>query len=66
LYLRTLLFITNLGNSKFHGQQKNKNDTAAPSVTRYFETTLQLSSECEHGVKPQSGHFRLLTLFKLR
>jgi len=25
----------------------NKNDIAAPRVTKYFGTTLQLSSECE-------------------
>jgi len=37
----------NLGKSKFHGQQMSKNGTAAPRVTKYFGTTLQLSSYCE-------------------
>jgi len=44
----------------------NKNVIAALRFTRYFGTTLQLSSEYEQDENPQSGHFRLLTLFKLR
>jgi hypothetical protein len=44
----------------------SKNDITALIFARYFGTTLQLSSECEQDEKTQSGHFRLLTFFKLR